>query len=82
MITFIQRLRININYKINIKGDNMEIKINYLGVCVIIDVNAETITIISDMKSKELLNMVFKAILSKININTDGYKIINNTNCY
>lgn len=60
----------------------MEIKINYLGVCVIIDVNAETITITSDIKSKKLLNMVFKAILSKININTDGYKIINNTNCY
>ena len=60
----------------------MKIKINYLGVCVIIDVNAETITITSDIKSKQLLNMVFKAILSKININTDGYKIINNTNCY
>ena len=60
----------------------MEIQIDYLGVCVIIDVNAETITITSDIKSKKLLNMVFKAILSKININTDGYKIINNTNCY
>ena len=60
----------------------MEIQINYLGVCVIIDANAETITINSDIKSKQLLNMVFKAILSKININTDGYKIINNTNCY
>ena len=60
----------------------MEIQINYLEVYVIIDVNAETITINSDIKSKQLLNMVFKAILSKININTDGYKIINNTNCY
>ena len=60
----------------------MEIKIDYLGVCVIVDVNAETITITSDIKSKQLLNMVFKAILSKININTDGYKIINNANCY
>ena len=60
----------------------MLIEINYIGVYVIIDVNAETITIISDIKSKKLLNMVFKAILSKININTDGYKIINNTNCY
>lgn len=60
----------------------MEIQINYLGICVIVDVNAETITITSDIKSKQLLNMVFKAILSKININTDGYKIINNTNCY
>ena len=61
----------------------MEIQINYLGICVIIDVNAETITIISEnCNSKKLVNMVFKAILSKININTDGYKIINNTNCY
>ena len=60
----------------------MKIEINYLEVYVIIDVNAETITINSDIKSKQLLNMVFKAILSKININTDGYKIINNTNCY
>ena len=60
----------------------MLIEINYLEVYVIIDVNAETITIDSDIKSKTMLNMVFKAILSKININTDGYKIINNTNCY
>ena len=60
----------------------MNFKIDYLGVCVIIDVNAETITIISDTKSKKLLNMVFKAILSKVNINTNNYKIINKTNCY
>ena len=61
----------------------MKMEINYLGVCVIIDVNAETITITSEnCNSKKLVNMVFKAILSKININTDNYKIINNTNCY
>ena len=60
----------------------MNFKIDYMGVCVVIDTNSETITITSDIKSKKLLNMVFKAILSKININTDGYKIINNTNCY
>ena len=60
----------------------MNIKIDYLGVCVVIDANTETITIDSDIKSKQLLNMVFKAILSKININTNGYKIINNANCY
>ena len=53
----------------------MEIKINYLGICVIIDVNAETITIINT-KSKKMLNMVFKAILSKINIDTNSYKIV------
>ena len=61
----------------------MEIKINYLGVCVIIDVNAETITIVSNnTNSKVLFNMVFKAILNKVNIDTNGYKIINNANCY
>ena len=60
----------------------MEIKIDYLGVCIIIDANAETITIVSDIKSKKMLNMVFKAILTKVNIDTDSYKIINKTNCY
>ena len=55
----------------------MEIKINYLGVCVIIDANAETITIIeNNVNSEKLLNMIFKAILKKININTNGYKIV------
>ena len=55
----------------------MEIKIDYLGVCVIIDVNAETITIIeNNVNSEKLLNMIFKAILNKVNINTNGYKIV------
>ena len=60
----------------------MKIKIDYLGVYVIIDANTETITIASDIKSKKMLNMVFKAILTKVNIDTDNYKIINNANCY
>ena len=61
----------------------MEIKIDYLGVCVIIDANTETITIVSNnTNSKVLFNMAFKAILNKVNINTDNYKIINNANCY
>ena len=60
-----------------IKGDNMEIKINYMGVSVIIDANAETIFIIeNNVNSEKLLNMIFKAILNKININTNGYKIV------
>ena len=60
-----------------IKGENMEFKINYLGVCVIIDVNAETITIMeNNVNSEKLLNMIFKAILNKVNINTNGYKIV------
>ena len=61
----------------------MLMKINYLGVCVIIDANTETITIVSNnTNSKVLFNMAFKAILNKVNINTDNYKIINNANCY
>ena len=61
----------------------MLMKINYLGICVIIDVNAETITITNpNCNSKKLINMVFKAILTKVNIDTNNYKIINNTNCY
>ena len=61
----------------------MLMKINYFGVCVIIDANTETITIVSNnTNSKVLFNMAFKAILNKVNINTDNYKIINNANCY
>ena len=61
----------------------MEIKIDYLGVCVIIDANAETISIIeNNTNSQKLFNMAFKAILNKVNIDIDNYKIINNTNCY
>ena len=55
----------------------MEIKINYLGVSVIIDANAETITIIeNNVNSEKLLNMIFKSILNKVNINTNNYKIV------
>lgn len=55
----------------------MEIKINYLGVYVIIDVNTETITIVRDnTNSEKMFNMIFKAILNKVNINTNGYKIV------
>ena len=57
----------------------MEIQINYLGVCVIIDANTETITITeNNTNSEKLLNMVFKAILNKVNINTNDYKIVRN----
>ena len=55
----------------------MEIKINYLGVCVVIDANTETITITENhTNSEKLLNMIFKAILKKVNINTNNYKIV------
>ena len=57
----------------------MEIKINYMGVYVIIDINAETISIIeNNTNSKKLFNMAFKAILNKVNINTNSYKIVRN----
>ena len=55
----------------------MNFKIDYLGVSVDIDTNAETITIIeNNVNSEKLLNMIFKAILNKVNINTNGYKIV------
>ena len=58
----------------------MEIKINYLGVETHINKNTETITIVKDStNSKELFNMVFKAILNSVNINVNDYKIINNS---
>ena len=57
----------------------MEIQINYLGVCAIIDANTETITITENhTNSEKLLNMIFKAILKSINIDTNGYKIVRN----
>lgn len=60
----------------------MEIKINYLGVYVIIDVNTETISIIEDnTNSKTLFNMAFKAILNKVNIDINNYTIVNKINC-
>ena len=61
----------------------MNIKIDYMGVSVVIDTNNETITITNpNCNSKKLINMVFKSILNKVNIDTNNYKIINNTNCY
>ena len=55
----------------------MEIKINYMGVCVIIDANTETITIIeNNVNSEKSLNMIFKAILNKVNIDTNGYTVV------
>ena len=55
----------------------MEIKINYLGLIVVINENTETITIIeNNVNSEKLLNMIFKAILNKVNINTNNYKIV------
>ena len=55
----------------------MNFKIDYLGVSVDIDTGAKQITITeNNVNSEKLLNMIFKAILNKININTNGYKIV------
>ena len=55
----------------------MEIKINYLGLTVVINENTKKISIIEDnINSKTLFNMVFKAILNKVNIDTNNYKIV------
>ena len=57
----------------------MKIKVDYMGVCVNIDANTETITIVSNnTNSQVLFNMAFKAILNKVNMDTNNYKIINN----
>ena len=57
----------------------MNIKIDYMGVSVVVDTNNETINIIeNNINSKKLFNMVFKAILKSINIDTNGYKIVRN----
>lgn len=68
----------NNNYTF-IKGDNMEIKVNYLGVGVIINKNTNKIIITNNANSEVLFNMAFKAILNSININVNDYEIINNS---
>ena len=55
----------------------MNFKIDYLGVSVDIDTGAKQITITeNNVNSEKIFNMIFKAILNKININTNGYKIV------
>ena len=59
----------------------MNFKIEYLGVSVDIDTGAKQITIYeNNINSEKLLNMVFKAILTKININTNGYTVVRKNN--
>ena len=55
----------------------MNFKIDYLGISVDIDTGAKQITITeNNVNSEKIFNMIFKAILNKININTNGYKIV------
>ena len=59
----------------------MNFKINYLGVCVNIDTGAKQITIYeNNVNSEKLLNMVFKSILQKVNVDTNGYTVVRKNN--
>ena len=61
----------------NFKKVPMNFKIDYLGVSVNIDTGAKQISITQDnTNSKELFNMIFKAILNKVNIDCSGYTIV------
>ena len=65
----------------NFKEVPMNFKIDYLGVSVDIDTGAKQITITeNNVNSEKLLNMIFKAILNKINIDTNGYTVVRKNN--
>lgn len=65
----------------SLKGDVMYFKIKYLGVSVDIDTGAKQIIIYeNNMNSEKLLNMVFKAILNKVNVDTNGYTVVRKNN--
>ena len=56
-------------------------KIDYLGVSVDIDTGAKQITIYeNNVNSEKMFNMIFKAILNKINIDTNGYTVVRKSN--
>lgn len=59
----------------------MNFKIDYLGVSVNIDTGAKQITIYeNNVNSEKLLNMVFKSILHKVNVDTKGYTVVRKSN--
>ena len=59
----------------------MNFKIDYLGVSVDIDTGAKQITIYeNNVNSEKMFNMIFKAILNKINIDTNGYTVVRKNN--
>ena len=56
-------------------------KIDYLGVSVDIDTGAKQITITeNNVNSEKIFNMIFKAILNKINIDANGYTVVRKSN--
>ena len=59
----------------------MNFKIDYLGISVDIDTGAKQITITeNNVNSEKIFNMIFKAILNKINIDTNGYTVVRKSN--
>lgn len=59
----------------------MNFKIDYLGVSVNIDTGAKQITIYeNNVNSEKMFNMIFKAILNKINIDTNNYTVVRKNN--
>ena len=59
----------------------MTFKINYLGVCVDIDTGAKQITIYeNNVNSEKMFNMIFKSILHKVNVDTNGYTVVRKNN--
>lgn len=59
----------------------MNFKIDYLGVSVDIDTGAKQITITeNNVNSEKMFNMIFKAILNKINIDTNNYAVVRKNN--
>ena len=65
----------------NFKEVPMYFKIEYLGVSVYIDTGAKQITIYeNNVNSEKMINMIFKAILNKINIDTNNYTVVRKNN--
>lgn len=63
------------------KEEPMYFKIDYLGVSVDIDTGAKQITIYeNNVNSEKMFNMIFKAILNKINIDTNNYAVVRKNN--
>ena len=54
----------------------MIIQIDYMDVIVVINTDNKKITVKDYTNSNKLFDMIFKAILNKINIDADNYTII------
>ena len=54
----------------------MIIQIDYINVIVVINTDTKKITVKDHTNSNKLFDMIFKAILNKINIDVNNYTII------